>query len=107
MDKVTQQNAANAEESASASEELTAQAESMNEIVAELVSLVGGGSKRNSSTPVKPPAKRRELGHSDHILHAIAGGKKDKKEQKVRPAKSHQEKTIPLSEDEGLNHFNT
>jgi len=35
MDKVTQQNAANAEESASASEELSSQAESMNAIVAD------------------------------------------------------------------------
>jgi len=43
MDKVTQQNAANAEESASASEELSAQAESMKEVVGQLVALVGGG----------------------------------------------------------------
>ena len=42
MDKVVQQNAANAEESASASEELNARAESMKGIVVELVSLVGG-----------------------------------------------------------------
>ncbi len=41
MDKVTQQNAANAEESASASEELSSQARSMNDIVGELVALVG------------------------------------------------------------------
>ena len=37
MDKVTQQNAANAEESASAAEELTAQAETMKGMVDELV----------------------------------------------------------------------
>ena len=36
MDKVTQQNAANAEESASASEELSAQAEELNKMVADL-----------------------------------------------------------------------
>ena len=42
MDKVTQQNAANAEESASASEEMNAQAEQMKEIAAELMTMVGG-----------------------------------------------------------------
>ena len=42
MDKATQSNAANAEESASASEELNDQAQAMHESVAELVSLVAG-----------------------------------------------------------------
>ena len=42
MDKVTQSNAANAEESASASEEMSAQAEGMKGVVADLIALVGG-----------------------------------------------------------------
>ena len=42
MDQVTQSNAANAEESASASEELSAQAEEMRRMVLELQALVGG-----------------------------------------------------------------
>ncbi len=42
MDKVTQSNAANAEESASASEELNSQAGQMNDMVAELMTMVGG-----------------------------------------------------------------
>ena len=41
MDKLTQQNAANAEESASASQELSAQANQLKEIVGELVVIVG------------------------------------------------------------------
>ena len=45
MDKVVQQNAANAEESASASEEMNAQAEQMKEFVDDLVALVGSNSK--------------------------------------------------------------
>jgi methyl-accepting chemotaxis protein len=45
MDKVTQQNAANAEESASASEEMNAQAEEMKGMVGELVAMVGGSGK--------------------------------------------------------------
>ena len=47
MDQVTQTNAANAEESASASEELNAQAESMLEVVNELMALVGGAAAAN------------------------------------------------------------
>ena len=44
MDKVTQQNAATAEESAAASEELNAQAEEMKSFVHELSAMVGGNS---------------------------------------------------------------
>jgi methyl-accepting chemotaxis protein len=42
MDKVTQQNAANAEQSASASEEMNAQAEALKSFVNELSEMVGG-----------------------------------------------------------------
>ena len=45
MDKVTQQNAANAEESASAAEEMSAQAETMKGMVDDLVAIVGGSGK--------------------------------------------------------------
>jgi len=43
MDKVTQSNAANAEESASASEELSAQASELRDMVQTLVQIVNGG----------------------------------------------------------------
>ena len=43
MDKVTQQNASNAEETASAAEEMSAQAGQMERLVKELMVLVGGG----------------------------------------------------------------
>jgi len=52
MDKVTQSNAATAEESAAAAEELNAQAEIMKQSVAELLQLVGG----KSEAAVKKPA---------------------------------------------------
>jgi hypothetical protein len=52
MDGVTQQNAANAEESASASEELNAQAKQMNNIVNNLVSLVGADGAARTGTAV-------------------------------------------------------
>ena len=92
MDKVTQQNAANAEESASASEELSAQAESMKDAVGQLVALVGGAaSKMVSGEPSKTGthrvdtsamsksskierdmSKSRAFGKSDEVLHKIA-----------------------------------
>ena len=49
MDKVTQSSAANAEESASASEELSSQAVQLREMVQELLTLVGGATKNNIS----------------------------------------------------------
>lgn len=50
MDKVTQSTAANAEESASASEELNAQAEQMKLYVRDLVKMVNGSDHHGSST---------------------------------------------------------
>jgi methyl-accepting chemotaxis protein len=49
MEKVTQSNAANAEEGAAASEELNAQAESMKEAVSELLRLVDGIERKTAS----------------------------------------------------------
>ena len=46
IDKVTQQNAANAEESASAAEEMSAQAEQMKAMVGELVAMVEGARRK-------------------------------------------------------------
>ena len=63
MDKVTQGNAANAEEIASASEELSAQAGSMEEVVRGLRSLVegeGSGAVRTAA-PQGAPASQRKL----------------------------------------------
>ncbi|MFO7715046.1 methyl-accepting chemotaxis protein, partial [Desulfosarcina sp.] len=80
VDKVTQQNAANAEESASASEEMNAQAEQMKVFVAELVAMVGSSSNGNGANGnAKPVAQRRrtQLHHtSPHLpAHAGNGGK--------------------------------
>ena len=57
MDKVTQSNAANAEESAAASEELNAQAGSMRGTVAELLQLVNGS--HIAATTSRPPVLAR------------------------------------------------
>ena len=55
MDKVTQTNAASAEESASASEELTAQADTLRELVADLQKLVTGAGKTSQPASREPP----------------------------------------------------
>ncbi len=52
MDKVTQQNAASAEETAAASEELSAQSEGLNDIVTQLVRVVGGSNSNDNYGPV-------------------------------------------------------
>jgi methyl-accepting chemotaxis protein len=116
MDKVTQQNAANAEESASASEELSAQAESMKEVVDQLVALVGGaGSKTTNSNghrvhmgiehklhPVsKATSKPRGFGKSDEVLHKIAGHA-----EKPHTAAKSAGTAIPLDNDD-LTEFNS
>jgi methyl-accepting chemotaxis protein len=54
IDKVTQQNAANAEESASAAEEMSAQAEQMKAMVQELVVLVEGGRRKEPTGDDQP-----------------------------------------------------
>ena len=59
MDKVTQSNAANAEESAAAAEELTAQAETLKEAVAELLRLVDGTGRRVGEPTARTAAARR------------------------------------------------
>ena len=57
MDKVTQSNAANAEESAAAAEELKAQADAMKDSVAELLKLVGGSGVTRQETAAKTQVK--------------------------------------------------
>ncbi len=64
MDKMTQQNAASAEESAGASQELKNQANRMRQIIAQLITLVGG---RHQGT-----ARSKRLSLTDQPLHNIA-----------------------------------
>jgi hypothetical protein len=52
MDKVSQSNSASAEESASAAEELDAQAETLKDLVAKLLLLVNGQAATVSPPPV-------------------------------------------------------
>jgi methyl-accepting chemotaxis protein len=61
MDKMTQSNAASAEESAAAAEELNAEAERMKRAVAELLQLVGGQSGVAATKPATPAAPVKKL----------------------------------------------
>jgi len=58
MDKVTQQNAANAEESASASEEMSAQAEQLKSYVLQLEAMVGGAGSTATGKRTSPSVRR-------------------------------------------------
>jgi methyl-accepting chemotaxis protein len=60
MDKVTQSNAANAEESAAAAEELNAQASVMKESVTELLHLVGSNRQTAAIRKTASPVRARE-----------------------------------------------
>ena len=106
MDKLTQQNAANSEESASAAEEMNAQAEEMNSYVAELVQVVGGsvdsvtkgddepvGSRGTKSSAF---ALRRSTGANLHHAVALREAKETgRKVKKVMPSQ-----VIPLEKDD-------
>ena len=72
MDQVTQRNAANAEESASASEQLNSQADQMRIIVEELIDIVGNiDHSAGTST--------NRLSQVDNIFHDIASKRNDQK----------------------------
>ena len=80
MDKVTQGNAASAEESASAAEELDAQAETMKDLVAKLRGLVGG-----SSTTSSEPSPKSRTQAAPRASHA--------------PTRSSGSRSIPMPDD--------
>ena len=101
MDKVTQQNTSNAEESAGAAEELSSQAQQMNCQIADLVCLVGGSvhsQKERAST-------RRALNASDSAYHAIANSRSVSAPKRVGST-GRAEKAVRLDEvDSGFGDF--
>jgi methyl-accepting chemotaxis protein len=98
MDKVTQSNAANAEESAAAAEELNAQAAVMKEAVNELMQLVGGGDSRQEPavTAGRPPVKAAPAtnGHYPPV---------SKPAKPVVSAGTHRRTEIPMEGDDFKN----
>jgi methyl-accepting chemotaxis protein len=71
IDKVTQSNAANAEESASAAQQMNAQAEAMKESVAELFKMVSG--RRTARGPLTTGSSRRAKEHFAPVAGLGAG----------------------------------
>jgi methyl-accepting chemotaxis protein len=86
MDKVTQQNAANAEESASAAEEMNAQAQQMKVSVAELMKLVGGSGKKEGGSA--------ESGAPTSLTHSTQAFAAPTKKSKGRQAAVQQTKEV-------------
>lgn len=117
MDKVTQSNAANAEETASASEELNAQAEELKSAVQELLIMVEGSHVSNGvsqtpslarPTPIRRAARPQSNPVSQHAIpilqkdkmvstniHTLEKGNPPQKLDLARKAKE----LIPLEED--------
>jgi methyl-accepting chemotaxis protein len=98
MDKVTQQNAANAEESSSSSEEMFSQANQMKEMVAQLISLVGGAVKQ--CTPHPAPREAAPIGKINE--KRIAPKISPTPTEEASPAENevNPEKIIPLEDDD-------
>ena len=87
MDKVTQTNAASAEESASAAEEMTAQAEALKDAVAELLRLVDGQQAYSAASVDSSAARRsrRAPGNDCHLLRLPAPLRLQNSGEKIRP----------------------
>ena len=110
MDKVTQATAANAEESASASEELNAQAEQMKQVSLTLLSIIGGDRGDDRSVRVSDgdvtertakdaavmsegPCSFREMREKKRMVHH--GQRSQSRVPAVKP-----EEVIPLTKEE-------
>ncbi|MBT3260085.1 MAG: methyl-accepting chemotaxis protein, partial [Deltaproteobacteria bacterium] len=89
-----QQNAANAEESASASEEMSAQAEEMKSYVSELVAMVGGKTG-DGKTAHTPPARKKAS-----ILKRPTFGKTKALAAPASKKGDAPEDVIPLNDDD-------
>jgi methyl-accepting chemotaxis protein len=86
MDKVTQQNAANAEESAAAAEELSAQAETMQGFVQDLIKLVGSnGNGRGNKLKLTGKKKIRALPAPEIAEQALSKAAKTKNAKEAIP----------------------
>lgn len=79
MDKVTQNNAASAEEAASAAEQLNSQAESLNEVMNELVVIVDG----KDTDSAEKSSTSRYLHVNDSVFHDIADQSQNKSAKKA------------------------
>jgi len=103
MDKVTQQNAANAEETAASSEELNGQAESLNDSVEVLSGIVYGSTGSNGHKTIGPSAIRRDgpkmLGRARMVAGRLNKAPDIRKAMGDKPARRKTaEEVIPMDE---------
>lgn len=104
MDKVVQQNAANAEESASASEEMNAQAQQLKEYVADLMKMVTGTENQPTRLAAVHGIKKTLAPASGTRAARPLGGPRNKMlghgSKEVRP-----DQVIPFDDDEHFKDF--
>ena len=93
MDKVTQSNAANAEESASASEEMNAQAEQTKAYVQDLITLVGGNASHTT-------VRKRQLHMEDTVMKRAVSKKVKALGAPTKKKEPRPEDIIPLDDDD-------
>ncbi|MBN1102944.1 MAG: Cache 3/Cache 2 fusion domain-containing protein [Deltaproteobacteria bacterium] len=107
MDKVVQLNAANAEESAAASEEMNAQAKQMKGVVNDLVQTIGGASKEHA-VPMERSLQSTKAGPRKTLRRALPANPKKVGVKALAPQKNSEvspEQLIPLKEDGDFNDF--
>ena len=107
MEQVTQKTAANAEESASAAEELNAQSESLKDVVERLTAMVGGGETVNgharqahhhgAGESGKPQQRARESASGLSALRKAVSHKTSSAE-KAPPVLAAKKDTFPLED---------
>lgn len=98
LDKVTQQNAANAEESASTAEEMSAQAEAMKGMVDALVAMVGSSGKATPSHVHSGDTPRK-------VISSAIGKLKSKAASNKPVTKPMAEAVIPLEGEKSFADF--
>ena len=103
MDQVTQSSAANAEESASASEELSAQAEELNRMVGDLQGVIDGstsaqaGSQAGFQADTSAPRPRKQA--------PVAAAKTASADVAWKDSSPSPEEVIPMGDDDELAKF--
>ncbi|MBI5832499.1 MAG: hypothetical protein HZB16_09365, partial [Armatimonadetes bacterium] len=95
MDQVTQSNAANAEESASSSEELNAQARELQDMVNMLIGIVHGADGQHSAAPALAAPRR-----SSAAGPSLGGQSKMKSIAAARASSPSASSVLPLDDSD-------
>ena len=97
MDKVTQQTAANAEDSSNVSREMNTQAGQMKGVIGELVKVVGGGANGDSVQPISTRGLKKGVGKALSLV--VPGKRGGRKEASSKPiSAANHEKLIPMKD---------